>query len=152
MYPDTVLYVKLRLERVALQALMALTALNIWTGAPLLAVWVGSRVVERSTQVTMGVVFLVIVVMFSACLALIWLLSWASTTYDRITGRRQSVRRHVPWLRSMRAERVNYEREKHEVTALERILVVMVLLVVVLFEIWFFFFSPSPIGPGPSKD
>jgi len=131
---------------------MILAALNIWTGAPLLAVWVGSRVVTSSTQVSMGAVALVVVVLFAACLALIYLLSWASNTYDAITGRPQSVRRHVPWLRSMRAERVNYEREKHEVTAIERILVVMVAVVFVLFEIWFFFFSPSPIGPGPSKD
>ncbi len=135
-----------------LQALMALSALNIWTGAPLLAVWVGSRVAESATTVTMGTVFLVVVVLFVACLALVWALNWASATYDQITGRPQSVRRHVPWLRSMRAERVNYEREKHEVTALERIMVIMVAVVVVAFEVWFFFFSPSPIGPGPSKD
>ncbi|HEV3000620.1 MAG TPA: hypothetical protein VGW75_07765 [Solirubrobacteraceae bacterium] len=143
---------KVRLERVALQAAMALAALNIWTGAPLLAVWVGSRVVTSSTQVTMGAVLLVVVVLFAACLALVWALSWASATYDRITGRQQTVRRHVPWLRSMRAERVNYERAKHEVTALERMLVIMVAVVVIAFEVWFFFFSPSPIGPGPSKD
>jgi hypothetical protein len=146
------MYVKLRIERVALQALMGLSALNIWTGAPLLAVWVGSRFAESATTVTMGMVFLVVVVLFVACLGLVWTLSWASNTYDELTGRPQSVRRHVPWLRSMRAERVNYEREKHEVTALERIMVVMVAAVVVAFEIWFFFFSPSPIGPGPSKD
>jgi len=131
---------------------MGLSALNIWTGAPLLAVWVGSRVAESATTVTMGTVFLVVVVLFTACLALVWTLNWASATYDDITGRPQSVRRHVPWLRSMRAERVNYEREKHEVTWMERFLVVMVAVVVVAFEIWFFFFSPSPIGPGPSKD
>lgn len=152
MYPDTVLYVKVRLERFGLQVAMVLAALNIWTGAPLLAVWVGSRVVTSSTQVTMGAVFLVVVVLFAACLGLIYVLNWASSTYDAITGRPQSVRRHVPWLRSMRAERVNYERAKHEVTAIERILVAMVALVFVLFEIWFFFFSPSPIGPGPSSD
>ena len=143
---------KIRFERVALQAVMGLAALNIWTGAPLLAVWVGSRVVTSSTQVSMGSVFVVVAVLFATCLALIYVLSWASSTYDRITGRQQTVRRHVPWLRSMRAERVNYEREKQDVTAIERILVIMVALVVVLFEIWFFFFSPSPIGPGPSKD
>jgi hypothetical protein len=140
------------IERVGLQAAMTLAALNIWTGAPLLAVWVGSRVVERSTQVTMTAVFLVTVVLFAACLALIWALSWASSTYDAITGKPQTVRRHVPWLRSMRAERVNYEREKQAVTAVERMLVVMVALVVIAFEVWFFFYSPSPIGPGPSKD
>ncbi len=135
-----------------LQAAMVLASLNIWTGAPLLAVWVGSRVATSSTQVTMSAVLLVIVVLFVACLGLIYVLSWASSTYDELTGRPQSVRRHVPWLRSMRAERVNYEREKHEVTAIERILVVMVAVVFVLFEIWFFFFSPSPIAPGPSAD
>ena len=146
------MYVKLRIERVGLQALMGLSALNIWTGAPLFAVWVGSRVADSATTVTMTTVFLVVVVLFVACLALVWALSWASSTYDEITGRPQSVRRHVPWLRSMRAERVNYEREKHEVTALERIMVVMVVVVVLAFEVWWFFFSPSPIGPGPSKD
>ncbi len=100
----------------------------------------------------MSAVFLVTVVLVAACLALIWVLGWASNTYDAITGKPQTVRRHVPWLRSMRAERVNYEREKHEVTALERMLVILVALVVVAFEVWFFFYSPSPIGPGPSKD
>lgn len=144
MYPDTLLYVKLTLERIGLQAVMLLAALNIWTGAPLLAVWVGSRTVT-SSQLTMGSVFLVIVVLSVACFALMWLLSWASVTYDEVTGRPQSVRQHLPWLRSMRAERVNYEREKHEVTAVERILVLMVALAVILFEVWFFFFSPSPI-------
>ena len=46
-----------------LQAVMLPAALNIWTGAPLLAVWVGSRTVT-SSQLTMGSVFLVIVVLW----------------------------------------------------------------------------------------
>jgi hypothetical protein len=144
--------VKLRFERIGLSALMALSAINIWTGAPLLAIWVGSRVVESSTQVTMASVLLIVVVLLAACLGLIWLLSWASATYDRITGRPQTVKRHVPWLRSMRAERVNDEREKQAVTPLERILVVTVVLAFLAFELWFFIASPSPIAPGPSKD
>ena len=142
---------KQRLERIGLEAAMALAALNIWTGAPLLAVWVGSRVVD-STQVTMGAVFLVVVVLFTTCLALIWALNAASAAHDQLTGRRQAVRRHVPWLRSMRAERVDYERSKASVTALDRIVVVMVVLAVIAFELWFFIASPSPIAPGPSKD
>ena len=135
-----------------LQAVMALSALNIWTGAPLLAVWVGSRVVESSTQVTMSSVLLVVVVLFATCLGLIYALSWASSTYDRITGRPQMVKRHVPWLRSMRAERVNYERERHTITPLERVMVITVVLAIIAFEVWFFVYSPSPIAPGPSKD
>ena len=144
--------VKLKLERVGLQAAMTLAALNIWTGAPLLAVWVGSRVVESSTQVTMSSVFLVVVVLFACSLGLIYVLSWASSTYDHITGRPQTVKRHVPWLRSMRAERVDYEREKQTITALERVMVIAVVLAFLAFELWFFIYSPSPIAPGPSKD
>ena len=140
------MYVKLRLERVALNIVMALSAINIWTGAPLLAVWVGSRVVESSTQVTMSAVFLVVVVLFAACLGLVWVLNRASAAYDEKVGRPQNVRQHVPWLRSMRAERVVYEREKGTTTPLERILVVTVALAVVAFEVWFFFFSGSSIG------
>ena len=141
-----------RLELVGLNALMALAAINIWTGAPLLSVWVGSRVVASSTQVTMLSVFVIAVVLFAACLGLIYLLSAASSAHDRITGRPQTVRRHVPWLRSMRAERVNWERDRSEITAVERIAVITVVLAFLAFEAWFFFASPTPIAPGPSKD
>jgi len=134
-----------RLQRAFLLALMAVVAINIWTGAPLLAVWVGSRVVESSTQVTMGSVFLICLTLGGVCLALIWVLSWASSKHDELTGRPQTVKRHVPWLRSMRAERVEWERQHIELTAMERILVVCVVLAAIAFEIWFFFFSPSPI-------
>ena len=144
-------YVKQRVEKIGLEAAMALSALNIWTGAPLLAIWVGSQMTS-TTQVSMGVVFVVVVVLFATCLALIWALSWASAAHDRLTGRRQGVRRHVPWLRSMRAERVDYERTRASVTTLDRIVVVMVVLAVIAFEIWFFVASPSPLAPGPSKD
>ncbi len=123
---------------------MVLSAVNIWTGAPLLALWVGSRSVT-SSRLSMGAVFLVVVVLAVTCLALMWVLSRASAAYDELTGRRQAVRRHVPWLRSMRAERVIYEREKETVTPLERILVATVALAVIAFEIWFFFFSGSSI-------
>ena len=145
------LYVSKRFRRIGLEATMILAALNIWTGAPLFALWVGSRVVN-SMQVTMGAVFLVAATLFATCLGLIYLLSAASLAHDRITGRKQTVRRHVPWLRSMRAERVNWERDRAQVTSLDRIIVVTVVLAVIAFEIWFFVASPSPIAPGPSKD
>ena len=143
---------KTRLQRVGLQAAIALSAINIWTGAPLLAVWVGSRVSSSSTSVTMAPVLLVIVVLFATCLALIYALSWASWRYDALTGRPQTVKRHVPWLRSVRGERVDWERDRQATTYLERILVIMVVLAFIAFEIWFFVASPSPIAPGPSKD
>ena len=142
---------KRRAEKIGLEAVMVLAALNIWTGAPLLAVWVGSRVVDSMVP-TLSSVFLVIAVLFTSCLVCIWILNAASVTHDRLTGRKQGVKRHVPWLRSMRAERVEYERDKATVTTVDRIAVVMVVLAFIAFEIWFFVASPSPIAPGPSKD
>ena len=131
---------------------MGLSAINIWTGAPLLALWVGSRVVASSSRVTMTSVFVIAVVLFATCLALIFVLGWASASYDELTGRPRTVKRHVPWLRSMRAERVEYQREREGLTALERLMVIMVVLAFLAFEAWFFLASPSPIEPGPSKD
>ena len=131
---------------------MGLASINIWTGAPLLALWVGSRATDSSTTVTMAPVLLVIAVLFVACLALIYALSWASARYDALTGRQQMVKRHVPWLRSVRGERVDYERDRAGITPLERFLVIAVVLAILAFELWFFIASPSPIAPGPSKD
>ncbi|HEV2814852.1 MAG TPA: hypothetical protein VGW10_16470 [Solirubrobacteraceae bacterium] len=139
-------------QRLGLQIAMSLSAINIWTGAPLLALWVGSRATTSSTTVTMAPVLLVVVVLFVACLALIYALSWTSARYDALTGKPQMVKRHVSWLRSARGERVDYEREKDGITPLERFLVLSVVLAILAFELWFFIASPSPIAPGPSKD
>jgi hypothetical protein len=45
----------------------------------------------------------------------------------------------------MRGERPLYPGEKAHVTAPERVLVAVVIVAVATFEIWFFFFSGSPI-------
>ena len=134
-----------RLKLVGLRAVMAAAAVNIWTGAPLLGVWVGSRVAAARSEVTMGIVFLIVVVIAVACAALVWLLSWASAVHDELTGRPPAARRQAPWLRSMRAERSEWERVHVQPTALDRILVACVVVAVAAFETWFFFFSPSPI-------
>ena len=73
-----------RIQRAFLLALMAVVAINIWTGAPLLAVWVGSRVVESSTQVTMGSVLLIGVVIWG-------LAAWQATADFRANAGRHSV-------------------------------------------------------------
>jgi hypothetical protein len=143
--------VKRRLERIGVDAVMALAAINLWTGSPLLALWVGSQVVS-SSQVTMGAVALVAVTMLATSLVLIAILGRASAAHDRLTGRTQTVRRHVPWLRSMRDERVDWERNRATLTALDRLLVAVVVLAILLFEAWFFITDPSPISPGPAKD
>ena len=135
---------KVRLERVALVAAMFLATLNIWTGAPLAALWVGSRT-TRGERITMLSVFVTVSLIFLFSFLMIRLLAHLSARHDALTGRQATVRRHTPWLRSMSGER------SHDapgavatLTALEYLLVSMVVLAVVAFEVWFFFYSGSP--------
>jgi hypothetical protein len=80
-----------------------------------------------------------------AVLVLVRLLSRLGSRYDELTGAQRQVRRHVPWLRSMRGERPHHAGEAFQISALDRTLVIVVTVAVVAFEIWFFFFSGSPI-------
>src|SRR5690242_2295957 len=134
---------------------MAVVSVNVWTGAPLAALWIGSRV-QGSGPPTMGAVFLVVISLAALVLTLVRVLSWLGTRYDELTGNRRGVRQHVPWLRSMRGERARYAGDEVRLTALERVLVIVVVIAVLAFEIWFFFFSASPIdqrsgrADGPS--
>jgi hypothetical protein len=131
-------------KRVALAAAMAVVAVNVWTGAPLLALWVGSRVQSHS-QATMTGIAVVAIVLAIICFALLRLLRALGARYDRLVGAAPTVRRHVNWLRSMRAERPEYKGVAPTVTMAERIAIVAVVLAFALFEVWFFFFSTSSI-------
>ena len=133
-----------RLKRMALATAMAVVAANVWTGSPLFALWVGSRI-QGSGPPKMSSIFVVAIVLAILSFALVRLLGALQVAYDDLTGQGTTVRQHTPWLRSMRGEREQYEGEKPRLTAAERILVAMVLVAVLLFEIWFFFFSSSPI-------
>jgi hypothetical protein len=127
-----------------LATLMALVAVNVWTGAPLLALWVGSRV-QRHSEATMTGIAVVAITLAVICFALLRVLRVLSARYDRITGTSPTVRTHVTWLRSMRAERPQYEGVTPTLTMAERIVILMVVIAFIAFEIWFFFFSTSSI-------
>jgi flagellar biogenesis protein FliO len=122
----------------------ALVSVNIWTGAPLFAVWVGSQV-QGSSGLSMTAVFSVIAVLAAMVLALAWLLAWLNAAYDELTGRPPAGRQTSPWLRSMRGERETDIRRKHGVSPVERIVVISVVAAVLAFEIWFFFFAGSSL-------
>jgi hypothetical protein len=141
-----------RLKRTGLIAAMALASTNVWTGSPLMALWVGSRVVGSSGQISMLAVAVVAVVMGAISISLIVLLGWLGDAYDRLTGRRRAVRQHLPWLRSMRGERPHEQPEGVRPSPLEMIVAGTVIVAVALFEIWFFFFSGSPIDQRSGRD
>ena len=135
---------RVRLERVALVAGMVLATLNVFTGGPLLGLWVGSRVVTDG-QITMLAVGVIAVVMFAACYVLTLALGWMDARHDQLTGKHATVRRHTPWLRSMSGERPsNVPGGQGRLNTLEYILVAAVVATTVLFELWFFFQSGSP--------
>jgi len=127
----------LRLKRLSLAAATAFVAINIWTGAPLFALWVGSKV--------MGAVFVVVIVLAVVECMLTLTLIWLGATYDRLVGRPR-VEQRFAWLRSMRAEG-GKERISHAVgvTALERIVMVSVYVAVIALLLWFVFLAGSPL-------
>jgi hypothetical protein len=142
-----------RAERNALVCAMAVVTTNIWTGGPLAALWVGSRV-QGSGPPSMAAVAAAAVSLGVISYVLVRLLARLDAAYARLTGSGSSVSRHVPWLRSMRGERPHQQRHARELSPLEIVLVVSVVVVVPLFEVWFFFYSPSPIDQrsGRSHD
>ena len=130
--------------RAVLLAAMAVVAVNIWTGAPLLALWVGSRI-QGDSGVSMGAVFAVVAILGITCFGLVRLLGALGERHDRLLGREPAKRRQQPWMRSLSGERLSDQRARAPVSALDVVLVGTVLIAVVAFEVWFFFFSGSSI-------
>ena len=135
----------LALKKTGLVAASALCSINMWTGAPLLAVWVGSKVQGNLNNLSMTAVFSVIVVLAALVFLLAWALTWINSEYDELTGRPPAARHTSPWLRSMRDEREEDVQRKFGISAVERVVVVSVAAAVLAFEVWFFFFAGSSL-------
>jgi len=133
------------LKRVAMAGITAFVAVNIWTGCPLLALWVGSQFVGHGTlsMAAVGIVVLVLAVLeFGMALALTWL----NAVYGDLSGWSPGERRS-PWLRSMRGEADAEISQRVGVTALERIVIFNVYIAVIALAVWYAFFAgaPSPL-------
>jgi hypothetical protein len=133
------------LKKIGLVTASALCSVNLWTGAPLLAVWVGSKVQGNLNNLSMTAVFSVIVVLGALVFLLAWALTWINAKYDQVTGRPAEGRHTSPWLRSMRDERETDTRQKFGISPIERVVVISVVAAVLAFEIWFFFFAGSSL-------
>src|SRR5215207_5322659 len=101
-----------RAKRFGLAALMAFLALNVWTGSPLLALWIGSRVQGEESQPSMAAFAAVILTLIAFSVGLYQLLKLTMRSYQEATGTVPTVRTHAPWLRSMRGERPDRARAK----------------------------------------
>jgi hypothetical protein len=130
-------------RRLLLAAATAFFAINLWTGAPLFALWVGSQVVGQQA-LSMGAVFVVIIVLAVLVCAIVFTLARLDARYKALTG--QPLRENrLTWLRSM-----NTQRETGQaipLSLLEGIIMATVYVAVMLLLVWFFVFAKSPL-PG----
>jgi hypothetical protein len=129
-----------RTRRLLVLGLMWLAAVNIPTGAPLAAIWVGSRVQGGAAGLSMGAVLSVIVALALICAALVWALDRLAAMHDELVGR-PPPRRQTTWMKPF-----NDRTEGGSLRALDRILIATVVGAGVAFEAWFFLLAGSPIG------
>jgi hypothetical protein len=130
-------------RRAALAGASAFVAVNIWTGAPLLALWVGSHLVNQ-TSLSMRGVAIVLVVLAVAVFTLTYLLGWLNRSYlDLVHDARAGQRR--PRIGYEEAQVQSWRDRWATLTAVERIVVLSVYLAVLTFFLWFVFLAGSPI-------
>jgi len=118
-----------------------------WTGAPLVAIRVGSTL-QAGTQPTMVAVAASVVILAFLEFGLVIGLTNLNERYDAAIGRRPTTRRPPPWHSSLSGEREKVIRREEGVTAVERIVAISCGSAVLALEIWFFFvgsFKDSPI-------
>jgi hypothetical protein len=135
----------LELKKLAIVIATGLAAINVWTVAPLIAIWLGSQA-QGGQVVSLRGVFTVLVVMGVLAFLLAWALTWLHAKYDALTGRPPIVGQTSPWGRRMRGELNEQFRTVYGLNAPERVVAACVLAAVLAFEIWFFFFAGSSIG------
>src|SRR5262249_6325613 len=134
------------LKKIGIVTATALCSINIWTGAPLFAVWVGSKVQGSLNNISMTALFSVVVVLAGTVFLLGFALTWLNAKYDELTGRPPAARQTSPLLRSMRDARDDEVRRKYGIGGVERMVVICAVAGVLVFELWFFFFAGSSLS------
>jgi hypothetical protein len=125
--------------RIVLGALTTLVSVNLWTGGPLLALWVGSRIQAAVGQLSMAAVAATIGVLILETFLLYKVLAFLNARYNEAIGR-TARRQQAPWLKPMSGERRSLA-VRQPLTAVERIVVVSVVAAIMALEVWFFVFA-----------
>lgn len=131
-------------KRIALAAATSFVAVNIWTGAPLLALWIGSHAVGQTT-LSMGAVGIVVGVLIALDLMMGALLLRLNRIYRGLLGAPEGQRR-AAWLRTLSSDG-DEESGEPAITLIERIVVICVYAAMGAFVVWFVFLAGSPL-PG----
>lgn len=131
-----------KLKGAALAGVTALVTVNIWTGCPLLALWVGSQAVG-ARDLSMAAVGIVLVVLGLLEFAMTLVLAWLTNVYDELTGLRRA-EAQAPWIRRLCAPPSAGLRRRLEITSLEGIVVINVYVAVITLVVWYLFFAAHP--------
>jgi hypothetical protein len=131
------------LRRIALGAMTTLVSVNLLTGGPLLALWVGSRIQTAVGHLSMGAVGATLGVLIVETFLLYKALTYLNAAYDEAIDRTLP-RRQMPWHKPMSGERRSMS-AKRPLSATERIVVATVVLAILAFEGWFFFFAHAKL-------
>lgn len=134
-------------RRILLAVATTLVSLNLWTGGPLLALWVGSRVEAAVGQLSMGAVAATLGVLIVETFLLYKALAFLTLRYNEALGR-EMPRRQSAWLKPMSGERRSSELRRRPLTAAERIIVVITVVAFEALVIWFFFFAHYSLPSG----
>jgi hypothetical protein len=127
------------LKRVAMAGLTALVTVNVWTGCPLLALWVGSRAVGTG-DLSMAAVVVVLVVLGLLELAMMLVLAWLTGVYDELIGL-QRPEQSATWIRRLCAPESAGLNRRLRITTLEGIVVINVYVAVTTLVVWYLFFA-----------
>jgi hypothetical protein len=134
------------LKRIVLGALTTLVTVNLLTGGPLLALWVGSRIQTAEGHLSMGAVSATLGILIVETFLLYKALTYLNAAYNEVIGR-SVPRRQLAWHKPMSGER-RADTVKRPLSATERIVVASVVLSVLGFEIWFFIFAHARLPVG----
>lgn len=132
----------LTFRRALFAAATAFLSINLWTGSPLLALWVGSQAVgERMLSMTS--LFVVAVTLAALTVAISIALIWLEDRYRRLVGLPTREAR-MTWLRAFNAQREPVRQVP--TSMIERIVTVVVYLAVISLLVWLIFFAGSPLS------
>lgn len=131
-------------KRVAIAATTALLTLNIWTGAPLAAMWIGSKVAAEQPLSMLGVCT-VVIALGALDFGLTMALTWLNGRYRQIVGLPPAAKRTIG-LRSVRGRADLAPGSRSRTVALETIVVANVYLAFAAMAVWYVFFSAAPFS------
>ena len=121
-------------------AAMGVGSIVMWCANPIFWLWLASKMTS-SSQPSIGPYLLVLAGTVVTMVVIGKGLGRLNALYGRITGQGSSPRAQLPWLRSMRGERVSTS----PTTVLDVVMIVSVALALVVMGIWFFFFAGSSL-------